>query len=72
MARITIEISQGTRKVLEEMSARTGRSVSELIEESIVALKKEGEALDLVRRARQRASLSESEAETIARKETSS
>lgn len=74
MPRITIDISEETRIALEEASAREGRSISELIEESLASRlqKWASEALEIVREARRRSSLSESEAELLARKETRS
>ena len=72
MARLTITISDDKHRALKEAAARRGRTIGQLIEESLefYGIKTGESAARLVARARERAALSEREATKIAVKET--
>jgi len=71
MSRLTITLSETRYMALKEASAQRGKTIGQLIEESLefYGIKPRQDAQELVRRARARASLSEAEAVAVARAE---
>lgn len=69
MRRLTITLSEERYRSLREASARRNKTIGQLIEESLdfYGIKSRQDAVELVRRARARAKLSESEALAVAR-----
>jgi len=72
MKRSTISLSDDLHRALEETAAQEGRSVSSIIEESLHlrGIKTLSSARDLVRRAREQASLDQDEGLDVAIEET--
>ncbi|AGY92767.1 hypothetical protein SPICUR_09230 [Spiribacter curvatus] len=68
MSRLTITLDDDLHRALKEASARQGRSIGKLIEESLHlrGIKPTEDARALVERARSHAGLSESEALEVA------
>ncbi len=73
MSRLTITLSEARYRALKEASARRDKTIGQLIDESLefFGIKPRDEALDLVRRARERSTLSSDEAIAVAQKEVS-
>jgi|AntDeeMinimDraft_5_1070356.scaffolds.fasta_scaffold09283_3 16S rRNA U516 pseudouridylate synthase RsuA-like enzyme len=73
MARMTITLSEGRQRALKETAASSGKTIGQLIEESLEAygVKSRYEAEQLLGQARCRAELNESEALALATEETS-
>ncbi len=71
-ARVTISLSAERYRALKEASARLGKTMRQLVEESLEAngIKTMGEASALVERARKRAGLSGTAAMRLAVRET--
>lgn len=71
MSRLTITLSEERYRALKEASAQRNKTIGQLIDESLdfYGIKSRKDALDLVRRARARANLSESAALTVAQEE---
>ena len=71
MSRLTITLDDNLHRALKEASARQGRSIRKLIEESLRlrGIKPVEDARMLVERSRSRAGLSEAEALEIAESE---
>jgi len=71
MSRLTITLSEERYRALKEASAQRGKTIGQLIEESLefYGIKTRGDARDLVRRARARARLAEDQAMAAAQKE---
>jgi hypothetical protein len=72
MARLTISLSDETRRALREAAVRQGRTIGEIVEESLElsGIKTAERAVALVRRARASARLEETRALDIAVSET--
>jgi predicted transcriptional regulator len=72
MTRLTITLSDERHAALKQAAAQRRRSMGELIEESLehFGIRTGDEALALVRRARQRAAMSEADALALAVSET--
>ena len=72
MSRLTITLNESRYLALKEASARRGKSIGQLIDESLefYGIKTREEARSLVQRARQRADLDEAEAMPLAVQET--
>lgn len=72
MNRLTITLSEDRYRALKEASARRGKTIGALIDESLefYGIKSHDAALDLVRRARKHSKLSETEAIKLATRET--
>lgn len=72
MARLTITLSDARHRALREAALRRGKTIGELIEESLefYGIKSARAAEELVAKARARAGLTESEALRIAVRET--
>jgi len=68
MSRLTITLSEARYLALKEASARRGKPIGQLIDESLefYGIKTREEARDLVRRARARSGQSENEALALA------
>jgi hypothetical protein len=68
MSRLTITLSEPRYRALKEASAKRGKSIGQLIDESLefYGVKTRDEAIDLVRRARKRSKLSDKQAEKLA------
>lgn len=68
MSRLTITLSEPRYRALKEASAKRGKSIGQLIDESLelYGVKTRDEAIDLVRRARRRSKLSEKRAGELA------
>lgn len=68
MSRLTITLSEARYRALKEASAQRNKTIGQLIDESLefYGIKSRSEAMDLVRRARARAKLTESEALAVA------
>lgn len=68
MSRLTITLSEARYRALKEASAQRNKTIGQLIDESLefYGIKSRNEAMDLVRRARARAKLTESEALAVA------
>jgi hypothetical protein len=74
MSRLTITLTDTRYRALKQASARRGKSIGQLIDESLefYGVKTHEEARDLVRRARTRSGLSGAEAQKLATKEVRS
>jgi hypothetical protein len=72
MARLTITLSDERHQALKEAAARRGKTLGELIDDSLAfyGIKTEATAADLVARARARSSLDPDAAERLAVAET--
>ena len=68
MPRLTISLSEERHRAVKEAAARRGTTITALIDESLDAfgIKSRAEAEAFVARARSRADLSDTEAETLA------
>lgn len=73
MARMTITLSEERQRALKETAASSGKTIGQLIEESLEAygVKSRFEAEQLLAQARRRADLDEREALALATEETS-
>lgn len=71
MHRLTITLPEPRYLALKEASAKRGKSIGTLIDESLefYGIKSREEARDLVRRARRRSGLTEAEALQLAQQE---
>ncbi len=71
MSRLTITLSEPRYRALKETAAQRGKTIGQLIDESLhfYGIKSNEQALDLVRRARARNALSEEQALTLAQEE---
>ncbi len=71
MSRLTITLSEPRYRALKETAAQRGKTIGQLIDESLdfYGIKSNEQALDLVRRARARNALSEEQALTLAQAE---
>lgn len=74
MSRLTITLSEARYKALKEASVQRSKTIGQLIDESLdfYGIKSREDALNLVRRARAHAGLSESEALAVATREVKS
>jgi hypothetical protein len=72
MARLTITLSDKRHRALREAALKRGKTIGELIEESLefYGIKTQAGAEELVAKARARASLSEAQALQVAVEET--
>jgi len=72
MSRLTITLNDARYLALKEASARRGKSIGQLIDESLAfyGIKTREEARDLVRGARQRSGMNEADALQLALQET--
>ncbi|MGH8189862.1 MAG: hypothetical protein ACREP2_00260 [Rhodanobacteraceae bacterium] len=72
MSRLTITLDESRYRALKEASARRGKTIGRLIDESLefYGIKSRDDALELVRRARRHSKLSEPEALELAVQET--
>ena len=72
LARVTVSLSAERYRALKQASARQGKTIRQLIEESLEAngIKTLREASELLERARKRAGLSAAEAMRLALRET--
>jgi len=70
--RVTISLSPERYRALKEASARQGKTIRQIIEESLEAngIKSQREATELLERARKRAGLSDAAAMKLALRET--
>jgi len=68
MSRLTITLSEERYRALKEASAQRNKTIGQLIDESLdfYGIKSRKDAIDLVRRARARAKLTENEALSVA------
>ena len=71
MSRLTITLSEPRYRALKEAAAQRGKTIGQLIDESLdfYGIKSNEQALDLVRRARARNVLSEEQALALAQAE---
>lgn len=71
MNRLTITLSEERYRALKEASAQRNKTIGQLIDDSLdfYGIKSRRDALDLVRRARARAKLTENAALTVAQEE---
>lgn len=71
MSRLTIALSEPRYRALKETAAQRGKTMGQLIDESLdfYGIKSNEQALDLVRRARARNGLSEEQALALAQAE---
>lgn len=71
MNRLTISLSEARYRALKEAAAQRGKTIGQLIDESLdfYGVKSNEVALDLVRRARERSVLSQEQALTLAQQE---
>lgn len=71
MSRLTITLSEPRYRALKETAAQRGKTIGQLIDESLdfYGIKSNEQALDLVRRARARNVLSEEQALALAQDE---
>ena len=71
MSRLTISLSEPRYRALKEAAAQRGKTIGQLIDESLdfYGIKSNEAALDLVRRARARSVLSPEQAITLAQQE---
>ena len=71
MSRITIALSEPRYRALKETAAQRGKTMGQLIDESLdfYGIKSNEQALDLVRRARARHGLSDEQALALAQAE---
>ncbi len=72
MGRLTITLTDEKQRALKEAAARTGKTIGQIVEESLelYGIKTEQRARALVARARQRANLPEKRALEVAVNET--
>lgn len=72
MSRLTITLDDSLHQALKETAARQGRSITKIIEESLVlrGIKPIDNARQLVAQARNRSQLSDEEAQDLAVEET--
>ena len=72
MARITITLSDEKHRAIKEAAARQGKTIGEIIDESLdfYGIKTAKSAAALVAKARQKAGLTEDEARKLALEET--
>lgn len=72
MNRLTITVSEDRYRALKEASARRGKTIGQLIDESLefYGIRTHDDAAELVRRARSHAKLGESAAMKLAVEET--
>ena len=72
MARITITLSDEKHRAIKEAAARQGKTIGEIIDESLdfYGIKTAKSAAALVAKARQKAGLTEDEARKLAVEET--
>ena len=72
LTRVTVSLSADRYRALKQASARQGKTIRALIEESLEAngIKTQREASELLERARRRAGLSAAEAMKLALRET--
>ena len=71
MNRLTISLSEARYRALKEASARRGKTIGQLVDESLdfYGIKSREEASDLVRRARAHSKLREDQALDLAQQE---
>ena len=71
MSRLTIALSEARYRALKETAAQRGKTMGQLIDESLdfYGIKSNEQALDLVRRARARNGLSDEQALALAQAE---
>lgn len=71
MSRLTITLSEPRYRALKEAAAQRGKTIGQLIDESLdfYGIKSREQALDLVRSARARSTLGDAQALTLAREE---
>jgi hypothetical protein len=71
MSRLTITLSDERHKALKEAAAQRGKTIGQLIDESLdfYGIKSRQDAAALVRRARAHARLDEAEAQAVAQRE---
>ena len=71
MRRLTITLTEARYRALKEASVERGKSIGQLIDESLefFGIKLRQDAFDLVRRARTRANLGDERATDLAQKE---
>jgi hypothetical protein len=71
MSRLTITLSEPRYRALKEAAAQRDKTIGQLIDESLdfYGIKSREQALDLVRRARARSTLSEEQALGLAQEE---
>jgi predicted DNA-binding ribbon-helix-helix protein len=71
MSRLTITLSEPRYRALKEAAAQRNKTIGQLIDESLdfYGIKSREQALDLVRRARARSTLSEAQSLTLAQEE---
>ena len=74
MSRLTITLSESRHLALKQAAVQRGKTIGQLIDESLdfYGIKSREDALDLVKRARAHAGLSESDALAVALRETES
>ncbi len=72
MARLTVTLSDERHRALKEAAARRGKTIGEIVEESLelAGVKTADEAKALVARARRRAGMAQEEATRLAVDET--
>ena len=72
MARLTITLSDDRHMALKEESARRGKPIGQIIEESLeqAGIRSRREAVAIIERVRKRAQLSDEEALRLATEET--
>ena len=72
MSRLTITLTEQRYRALKQASAKRGKTIGQLVEESLdfYGIKGEQEAKNLVRRARTHANLDEAQAPKLATAET--
>lgn len=68
MSRLTITLSEARYRALKEASAQRGRTIGQLIDDSLdfFGIKSHDQALELVRQARERSALNASQAMALA------
>ena len=71
MSRLTITLTESRYRALKEAAAQRDKTIGQLIDESLdfYGIKSRDEALDLVRRARARSTLSDMQALALAQDE---
>ena len=71
MSRLTITLPEARYRALKEASAQRGKTIGQLIDESLdfYGIKSHDDARDLVRRARERSKLIEAQAIAVAQQE---
>ena len=72
MSRLTITLSETRYRALKQASAQRGRTIGQLVDESLefYGIKNQEDALELVRQARRHSRLEEGEALELATRET--